>query len=152
MRRAIPAIGLSVVGFFATRFLVEEKLRPHYMHPIHLSWSPTDPTPAAVTAAMNLGSGSWILDRSFISENAASIAAAGGVTTKGMAVTGGCVQSGVTGDALNRCLAANGFTNYLIYQPASRFWHFQAMEFGVFIGLSALLLATAVWWVYRRIG
>ena len=153
LRRAIPAIGLSLVGFFVARFLIEGKLRPHYQSPISLTWSPTDPVPAAATLVNRLGAGDWILSQSLVGEKAGNLAAVGGrVSVKGVA-SGTCIQSaGGDQNAINRCLAAEGFMNKLIYQPASRFWLFQGIEFGIFVGLSALLLGVSVWWILRRMG
>jgi hypothetical protein len=36
------------------------------------------------------------------------------------------------------------------YQPAGRFWTFQGIESGIFVALSAALLAGATYWVSRR--
>jgi ABC-type transport system involved in multi-copper enzyme maturation permease subunit len=37
------------------------------------------------------------------------------------------------------------------YQPADRFWTFQAIESGILIGLTAAILVFAVYWVTRRL-
>jgi ABC-type transport system involved in multi-copper enzyme maturation permease subunit len=37
------------------------------------------------------------------------------------------------------------------YQPADRFWAFQAIESGILIGLATLILGFAVYWVTRRL-
>lgn len=37
------------------------------------------------------------------------------------------------------------------YQPADRFWEFQAIESGIYLVLSLLLLALTAYWVRRRI-
>ena len=36
------------------------------------------------------------------------------------------------------------------YEPASRFWHFQLIEAGWLVALSAILIAASVWLVRRR--
>jgi hypothetical protein len=41
---------------------------------------------------------------------------------------------------------------YLIYQPANRFWTFQSIETGIYLGLSALAIAATVWLIRRRVG
>jgi hypothetical protein len=45
------------------------------------------------------------------------------------------------------CLATHGFHRVVTYQPASRFWTFQAIEAGIFVLLAAALLTLA----YRRV-
>jgi hypothetical protein len=48
------------------------------------------------------------------------------------------------------CLAAHGFRQIDSYQPVSRFWTFQGIESGLFLGLAAVLLGVGVFWVTRR--
>jgi hypothetical protein len=43
------------------------------------------------------------------------------------------------------CLATHGYHRILTYQPADRFWGFQAIEAGIFIVLAAALFAAALW-------
>jgi hypothetical protein len=38
----------------------------------------------------------------------------------------------------------------VLYQPAGRFWAFQAIEASVFVGLAAALLGVAIWRLNRR--
>jgi hypothetical protein len=38
----------------------------------------------------------------------------------------------------------------LLYQPASRFWEFQAIEAGIFAALTLAVLGVAVWLLHRR--
>ena len=46
-------------------------------------------------------------------------------------------------------LTAEGYRQRVTYQPASRFWSFQALETGAFLGLAGLLTGFAFWWVRR---
>jgi hypothetical protein len=39
----------------------------------------------------------------------------------------------------------------VIYQPASRFWRFQAIETAIYLTLAGALIATAIWWIQRRV-
>jgi hypothetical protein len=36
------------------------------------------------------------------------------------------------------------------YQPLGRFWSFQLIESGIFVGLSLAVLAVAAWWILCR--
>jgi ABC-2 family transporter protein len=47
--------------------------------------------------------------------------------------------------------ACDGVHWLVTYQPADRFWSFQAIESGVYLVLSVLLLAFTAYWVRRRI-
>lgn len=44
----------------------------------------------------------------------------------------------------------SGFPTVIIYQPADRFWPFQALEFGVTIAIAAALITLTYVWVRRR--
>jgi hypothetical protein len=44
-----------------------------------------------------------------------------------------------------------GYAYLVRYQPADRFWEFQAIESGIYLVLSLLLLAFTAYWVRRRI-
>ena len=37
----------------------------------------------------------------------------------------------------------------MTYQPASRYWPFQAYETAIFAGLAALLILFCLWWIRR---
>jgi hypothetical protein len=45
---------------------------------------------------------------------------------------------------LSRGLGPGPFSNSTQYQPASRFWEFQAIETGIFLALTAILLYLAI--------
>ena len=47
-------------------------------------------------------------------------------------------------------LAQHGYTQWMSYQPASRFWPFQWIEGGWLLALSVLLITVTVWLVRRR--
>ena len=52
---------------------------------------------------------------------------------------------------LFQCIHNHGWLAFTTYQPADRFWPFQAIEAGVVVALAVGLLALAIWWVRRRI-
>jgi hypothetical protein len=52
------------------------------------------------------------------------------------------------------CLARHHIVEFssAVYQPASRFWLFQGIEAGIFVGLALLLFAFSVLWIRKRVG
>ncbi|HEX4207754.1 MAG TPA: hypothetical protein VHZ51_26865 [Ktedonobacteraceae bacterium] len=52
-----------------------------------------------------------------------------------------------------QCTASHGFQDKYVFQPANRFWLFQEIESGIYVLMSAILLALTFWWTkYRIIG
>jgi ABC-type transport system involved in multi-copper enzyme maturation permease subunit len=47
-------------------------------------------------------------------------------------------------------LAKHGYTQWMSYQPASRFWPFQWIESGWLVALALILIAATIWLVRRR--
>jgi hypothetical protein len=144
LRRAIPAVGIGLVGFLVVRGFVSDQLRHRYLSPLNLNWDPLEPIPAA--ARNRTFNGDWILGDGYTD-------AQGNQLSGGEEVIRGCMidSSEKVGDLMSTCLHDHGIRYALLYHPADRFWTFQAIETGLFLGLSALLLAATVWWVMRRI-
>jgi hypothetical protein len=44
----------------------------------------------------------------------------------------------------------NQIASAYLYQPADRFWHFQFIEAGLFVVLTAAALGAAIWLPHRR--
>ncbi len=55
-----------------------------------------------------------------------------------------------TTSALQARLARSGYTEWISYQPESRFWHFQLIEGGWLLALALLLGAATIWLVRHR--
>ncbi|HET8626043.1 MAG TPA: hypothetical protein VFL91_01400 [Thermomicrobiales bacterium] len=137
LRRTIPAVGATLVGFMALRIWIQTNLRYNYLPP----FTKTFPvgTPYGL-AQFGLQQVDYI------------------VSLKGTvppAVVMACMQAnpGVPPDRppVQACLAQHGAMQLLVYQTADRFWPFQGIESAIFLGLAAALLALTVWWVRRRV-
>lgn len=133
-RRMLPAIAATVGGFFVVRFVVEQWLRPHYMAAaVHL-----DP----LGIPQRIAGSAWMFGGDLIGPD-------------GKAVTGpiGPVElcpKAVDRASMSDCMAKLGYHVKTTFQPASRYWHFQWVEAGIFVTLAAALLAFAVVWTLRR--
>ena len=130
-RRTLPAMASTVGGFVAVRLLVELWLRPHYMSPIVklYSFKAMDPTPAG---SLNIGT---------------DLLHDGQVVNGPIRVP--CDGAG-TREQMNTCMQHLGYRFRTTYQPANRYWTFQWIEFGIFVGLAVLLSAAAVLLLRRR--
>jgi hypothetical protein len=54
-------------------------------------------------------------------------------------------------DPLQTCIEQHGLTQYVTYHPDSRYWSFQLIETGIFLGVGLVLIGFAAWWVMRRV-
>ena len=129
-RRTVAAIFLTMVLFLAIRAPVELWGRPNFETPLTVTYSIDQQNPPA------LSNQDWIVSQGYID-------AQGNRSTD---FRGSCTRD----ETLTQCLQANGVqANYLSYQPGNRFWTFQWIETGIYVGFSLLALFAAVWLVRR---
>jgi hypothetical protein len=132
-RRALPAMATTVGGFVAVRLGIELFARRHYMSPVvrfsGLS-GVRDPAP----------NGSLMQTTDLVHN--------GRVVSGPVKVPQGCSEG--TRQASDACMSAHGYGLRSVYQPANRYWTFQWIEFGIFVGMGALLVAVAVLLLRRR--
>ena len=53
-------------------------------------------------------------------------------------------------DGFTAWMSQHGYTNWISYQPESRFWHFQIVEASAYVTLALLLGGATIWWLHRR--
>jgi hypothetical protein len=127
-RRAVPALVVSLAGYFAARLFVDGWLRQRLVTPLQSTWKFTKQSPAALNHA-------WIVSEGPLGQN-------GRVVTKAVAIP---CRPGSPG-----CNAHLPQSMRAVYIPASRFWELQSIELAVFAGAAMLLLAFAAWWTHER--
>jgi ABC-2 family transporter protein len=133
LRRTVPAMSLALGGFFAVRLLVSRFARPHYLAPLHQTTAGIDPSVRARD---------WVLDNSFVDAVGHRIAA----RREDLAI----LHAQHAGVDPNAYLLSLGWKRVVTYQPAGRFWDFQAIETAIFLALAAALVLAAVALVRRR--
>jgi hypothetical protein len=126
-RRVMPAIATTVAGYVAVRLPIEVYARPHFAAP--------------VTTEGGTPNGAWHVS--------SDLRYHGRVVTGAVRVPDGCVGL-KTRPGMDACMSRNGYSFTATYQPAGRYWTFQWIETGIFVGLAALLVAGAVVLVLRR--
>jgi len=140
LRRAIPAMVVTLAGFLAVRLPVELFLRPNYLAPITVTWDDLAGKPVAN------GPTDWVTGRGWLN-------GATGVHLPDSRVYPTCLQQGGTPNQnpFAQCTHAHGWLEYVTYQPADRFWLFQGIETAIFVSLALALVALTIWWVRRRL-
>lgn len=131
-RRTLPAMSVGVGLFLAARIGVEKLLRPHYLPPLHR-------TVAGVATAPHVRD--WVLSNSLVD-------AVGREITTGREDQA-IVHAQHAGLDPQGYLVTLGWHRALAYQPAGRFWTFQAIEAGIFVLLAAGAVLLALWLVRR---
>jgi ABC-2 family transporter len=132
LRRTVAAMTATLVAFGATRLLVAEFVRPHFMAPLHRVISAT---------ATGGTSGDWVLSNTLVDGGGRQITAG----REELAVHH-AQQAGIDPHTYILTL---GWRRVISYQPAGRFWTFQLLEAGLFAALAVGLVLVSLWLVRR---
>jgi hypothetical protein len=137
LKRTMPAMAATLVGFVGLRLIIAGIVRKHFVSPVTEKYVPL---PGIDTTHL----GAWVFSQKTIDSS--------GQTVPQFSVGSVCpATKSSTQASLDHCVRAHGFLNTDVFQPASRFWLFQGIEAALFGGLAIALLALAVWWVRRRL-
>jgi hypothetical protein len=134
-KRALPALLTTFVSFVALRIYVAAQLRPYYLPPEVHPLGQVTPLPA----------NAWLLPVRFLDANGQAVAP--GRVSALMSQFGGHVE--VYQGNLNRYLQDNGVFQPWYFQPADRYWTFQAIELVLLLAASTLCLLLALWLLRR---
>jgi len=144
IRRVLPALGVTLFGYFGVRLIIMGWIRQHYMTPVTAKFSIGQDAPYIPKGA------AWQLAQGFTGPNGPiSLPNSDTVQVIGngfpvSAVPAACrVHLASQPARVLSCLAKHGYTQYVTYQPADRYWPFQFIEAGIFVALAAGLIALA---------
>jgi hypothetical protein len=161
IRRAVPAMALTLAIFAAVQVVMPLWVRPHLL--------PPDQTIAAIASTnatfSNVGAGPTLTASVVPGQPGAWIISSGAVNAVGQPVTrlpAACRQTagppaaGASSAAgfpsgIGRCLASHGVREAVSYQPASRYWPLQLTETGLFVALALALAWFCFWRLSRRL-
>ncbi|HEY7947146.1 MAG TPA: hypothetical protein VID75_05700 [Acidimicrobiales bacterium] len=180
IRRTLPAMAATVVGFVGARLAFTELLRPHLIAPVQRSL-------ALTTDIAGLGFGSadggpftllpgppnipnaWVVSTGILDKGGHAVTAqyvaracprlvaqanAGGPGPGGPGGSAHAAPAPAGFDSLfHNCLEKVGTTYHEVvtFQPAARYWTFQWYELAVYLGAALVLAAVSLWWVRRRL-
>jgi ABC-2 family transporter protein len=177
IRRTLPAMVATLVGFVAVRLAFITWIRPNLMAPLRT----VRPLNLAVlNNVTNASTGlpkpnDWVLSNHTINAADVVIGTNGGIDPSGgvgfsrtahdgLRIDGVGVCPGVhasnlqptyrhpggASHAFQSCLDKLGIRQLVTYQPGSRYWTFQAYETAIFLVLALVLVVLSVWWITRR--
>ncbi len=141
-RRVLPALASACAAWFALAFLAGGLLRQNYLSPMT--------TTSLQLSNTDLTVGQWWTRGGLPVSNAeinSTLQAVGthldGSTSASVAHVGSAVDP-------VQYLLRHGYQQVTSYQPDSRYWPFQWIEFGWVAALSLLLLGATLWLLRRR--
>jgi ABC-type transport system involved in multi-copper enzyme maturation permease subunit len=158
-RKTMIALAVTLGLFIAFQASFAQWIRPHYMTPVTVT-SPMGPNEDANL----IPTGAWTLRRDIVDKNGKTV---GDIFPSAPAQCQAIIQqmqtqpgsSGGTirvkpvpggGDPIDACLNKAGFHQIASYQPSYRFWDFQRMEVGIYLGMTAIAVGATYWLVIRR--
>jgi hypothetical protein len=132
LRRSLAAMSVTLAVFVAARLAVAELLRPRYQ-------SPERETMAGLVPGAHARD--WVLSNALVDAVGRHITSA----REDLAI----LHAQQARIDPQEYLLSLGWRRALSFHPADRFWTFQLIEAGIFVGLAAALLVATVWLVRR---
>ena len=136
IRRTVPAMAASLAVWAGLDLGTALFLRKHYQAPLVTKGSPSYIDPP------------WVVGQWYIGPNGTQVSQQ--TIRNVVAHAPASVQNSPNPNAATAYLTAHHYTQWSVYQPESRFWHFQLIEGGWLLALSLILLAATVWLVRRK--
>jgi ABC-2 family transporter protein len=136
-RRTLTAMAVTLVGYVAVRLSFAFWIRPHLLPPLS-TVAPMDDgrAPQLLGDGPGAQAGRWILSQTVTNPSGAVVDA---------------IRIGSDDPCLAGRTCLSGYHLTTVYQPADRYWTFQWMETGIFVGLGLALVAVTYWWLRRRL-
>ena len=132
LKRTVPAMSAALLAFVAVRLTVGQFLRPHYVAAEHDTATGLTPTTHAHD---------WVLSNSLVDAVGRQISAA----RENLAI----VHAQQARIDAQEYLLSLGWRRAVSFQPSDRFWTFQAIEAGIFVGLAAVMVLVTLRLVQR---
>ena len=144
IRRVVPAMAATLAVYAGLAFPTALWLRKHYLAPLVTN----NPAGPPGNGAADLPVSQWYTGANGkpVSQSVIDHLLQG----FNPAVTKTGPNSFQTSLDPQQYLAQHGYTQWMSYQPASRFWPFQWIESGWLVALSLILIAATIWLVRRR--
>jgi hypothetical protein len=159
IRRTLPAMATTLVGFVGARLAITYWVRPHLAAPVRASLALNSTTlhgfaqgPAgmSVIASPNLPD-TWVYSNLIVNK-AGHAPTAQFLQTACPSLWAGRRPGPQSQADYQACVAkvAAKFHEAVTYQPASRYWAFQWYETAIFLSLALTLTGLCFWWIRHR--
>jgi hypothetical protein len=156
IRRTVPAMAVTLGLIAAVQIAFPLLVRPHLITPVRQDTAVTASAiqglsvsgPQANATIQGVFTGTENIPGAWVYSDATLTKA--GSSNLGI-VPAACnnLGPGTSFQPCQQALADRGLKQQLVYQPANRYWTFQALEFGIYLTV-AILLAWGCFWAARR--
>lgn len=159
-RKVMVAVGVTIAMFvIVSHIVIPNLLRPNYMKPITVT-APIGPD--QLNSGANIPKNAWITSQTIYDGSGHAVLgdifpAAPPQCQKVIQQQAGVPGGGVvirakarSSDPISACLNKAGWHQVAKYQPDYRYWDFQEIESGIYLGLSAIAVAATYWLVLKR--
>ncbi len=154
-KKTMVALAITFGVFVICMASFANWIRPHYMTPVSIS-APMGPN----IFEDKIPAEAWVLSRNIVDKNgkvindifpsapqqcqklAQNIKVPNGSRAAMVKLAGG--------DPVDDCLNQFGYHQIAKYQPSYRYWDFQRIEAGIYLGMSAVAVAVTYWLVLKR--
>jgi hypothetical protein len=163
IRRTVPAMAVTLVGYVAIHLAVIAWVRPHLAKAKHLGVALRGASTFGFTGNSGsvhfFASGASVPNSLVVSERVVDasghVASSGAVNTFLQSACPAIVSppaGGGNANAFSDCLAKLSASFHLDVAviPPSRYWDLQLAETGLYLAIAAALAATAFWWIRHR--
>ncbi|GAA3221019.1 transmembrane transport protein [Dactylosporangium siamense] len=153
-RRTVPAMAVTLLIIGVVQVLAPTLVRPYLRAPVTVSVAYNAETRARggsldIPSSNPLSITGYSIPGALTLTDRTSLRNAGGTEVRATDVKDCLADEGVTStdgwQQVERCIAAKNLHFDLEAQPANRYWSFQWIEFGAFVGLGLLLSGLAFW-------
>lgn len=144
IRRTLPAMAVTLVGFFVARFTVQWVVRPRLVDTVNLARPLTmfgPPDEHTATA------GAWVMSSSTV--DGAGHVLPSGAADRALAEACNLTRTS-SAASYTRCADQLGLHEVVKAHPGSQFWSLQVWESVIFLGLGAALALACYWWIRHR--
>jgi hypothetical protein len=176
IRKTLPAMAVTLVGFVAARLAMTFWVRPHLMAPVRASMAINQASTGlsiskSPAGGLSVMPGSVSIPNAWVYSSQFTDRAGKPPTSQFLSKACPDLLSGLPGPVSSQgkvsvrlgggapprpfqsCLAkiASRFHEVVSYQPANRYWPFQWYEMAIFIFAALVLSGICIWWVRRRL-
>lgn len=147
LRRTVPAMAATLGLFVGVRLLVTLILRPRFATPV------TKSAPFGGVDTQKFGA-DWVLSSQTADQDGHVLGYGDSIDLSGARPLCGrfLAQGESFSEGMAACIRALDLRTIASVHPADRYWAFQFIELGIYVGLAAVTIGLTFWWFQKHAG